>query len=267
LARSISEIGLLHPIVVRPDGILIAGERRLAAYKYLGLPEIPARTVDLDEVLVGEFAENSCRKDFTPSELVAIGRAMHDLEREKARQRQIELGKSQGDPSGKFPEGCKGQTRDRVAAALGVSGRTYEKAAQIVEAADKEPERFGHLVKEMDRTGKVDGPYRTLRSAQAEERPLGLDGATQEVRDAADADARSAAANLSAAATRPADGKSAAAVSEHMHLCLTISLRPIEIDALTCRGLLRQEQRHNPNAVRDALSDLLLLTLAEPYDT
>ena len=36
LARSIEEVGLLHPIVVRPDGRLIAGERRLAACKKLG---------------------------------------------------------------------------------------------------------------------------------------------------------------------------------------------------------------------------------------
>jgi ParB-like chromosome segregation protein Spo0J len=31
LARSIAEVGLLHPIVVRADGVLIAGQRRLAA--------------------------------------------------------------------------------------------------------------------------------------------------------------------------------------------------------------------------------------------
>ena len=31
LAVSIEEVGLLHPIVVRPDGRLIAGKRRLAA--------------------------------------------------------------------------------------------------------------------------------------------------------------------------------------------------------------------------------------------
>ena len=36
LAASIKELGLLHPIVVRPDGRLIAGERRLAACKRLG---------------------------------------------------------------------------------------------------------------------------------------------------------------------------------------------------------------------------------------
>ena len=31
LAANIKELGLLHPIMVRPDGRLIAGKRRLAA--------------------------------------------------------------------------------------------------------------------------------------------------------------------------------------------------------------------------------------------
>jgi ParB family transcriptional regulator, chromosome partitioning protein len=46
LARSIAEIGLLHPIVIRPDGVLIAGERRLAACKALGWSEIPVRIME-----------------------------------------------------------------------------------------------------------------------------------------------------------------------------------------------------------------------------
>jgi ParB-like chromosome segregation protein Spo0J len=109
LARSISEIALLHPIVVRPDGVLIAGERRRAAYRSLGLPEIPARVVDLDLVLCGEVAENTCRKGFCPSELVAVGRASEEIKRGSGRstwESRTVL------PSGKFPEGSQGQTRD-----------------------------------------------------------------------------------------------------------------------------------------------------------
>jgi ParB family transcriptional regulator, chromosome partitioning protein len=49
LASSIKELGLLHPIVVRPDGRLIAGERRLAACKRLGRKTVPVTIVDLKE--------------------------------------------------------------------------------------------------------------------------------------------------------------------------------------------------------------------------
>jgi ParB-like chromosome segregation protein Spo0J len=33
LACNIEEIGLLHPVVIRPDKTLVAGARRLAAFK------------------------------------------------------------------------------------------------------------------------------------------------------------------------------------------------------------------------------------------
>ncbi|WP_197030353.1 ParB N-terminal domain-containing protein [Phyllobacterium sp. UNC302MFCol5.2] len=46
LAASIATIGLLHPIVISPDGRLIAGERRLRACKKLGLADIPVRVFE-----------------------------------------------------------------------------------------------------------------------------------------------------------------------------------------------------------------------------
>jgi ParB family chromosome partitioning protein len=76
LARSIEQNTLLHPIVIRPDGRLIAGERRLEAYKLLGRTEIPATVVDLEEIARGELAENVDRKGFLPSEIEAIRRTV-----------------------------------------------------------------------------------------------------------------------------------------------------------------------------------------------
>ena len=59
LAASMAELGLLQPIVIRPDGRLIAGERRLRAAKLLGWTAFPVTVVDLDAVVRGEFAENT----------------------------------------------------------------------------------------------------------------------------------------------------------------------------------------------------------------
>jgi ParB/RepB/Spo0J family partition protein len=73
LAASIEEAGLLHPIVVRPDGRLIAGERRLVACKKLGWTSVPVTVVNLNEVIRGEFAENAHRKNFVPSEIAFLG--------------------------------------------------------------------------------------------------------------------------------------------------------------------------------------------------
>jgi ParB/RepB/Spo0J family partition protein len=84
LAASMGELGLLQPVVVRPDGTLIAGERRIRSAEQLGWTTIPVTAVDLDAVVKGEFAENAVRKDFTLSEAVAIKRALEPLEREAA---------------------------------------------------------------------------------------------------------------------------------------------------------------------------------------
>ncbi len=65
---------------------------------------------------------------------------------------------------GNFPQASTGKTRDKVAAAIGMSGRTYEKAKVVVEAAESEPEKFLPVKEEMDRTGKVDPAYRQIRS-------------------------------------------------------------------------------------------------------
>jgi ParB/RepB/Spo0J family partition protein len=84
LASSVDEIGLLHPIVVRSDGTLIAGERRLRAAQQLGWKTIPVTVVNLEAVARGEYAENAHRKDFTLSEAVAIKRALEPAERAAA---------------------------------------------------------------------------------------------------------------------------------------------------------------------------------------
>lgn len=45
LAASIADLGLLHPITVSEDGLLLAGRRRLAACKQLGWTAIPVNII------------------------------------------------------------------------------------------------------------------------------------------------------------------------------------------------------------------------------
>ena len=53
LADSIKELGLLHPVVVRRDGRLVAGERRLRACQHLGWSGIPVTVVDMADIVRG----------------------------------------------------------------------------------------------------------------------------------------------------------------------------------------------------------------------
>jgi ParB family chromosome partitioning protein len=84
LARSIGEVGLLHPVVVTPNGHLIAGARRIEACRRLGWQNIPVTLVDLKEIVRGEFAEadpqglpsqrdRSIRRALTPKAGVSRG--------------------------------------------------------------------------------------------------------------------------------------------------------------------------------------------------
>jgi ParB-like chromosome segregation protein Spo0J len=143
LAASTAELGLLQPVVVRPDGHL--GERRLRASKLLDWETIPVTVVDLDEIARGEFAENAVRKDFTLSEAVAIKRALEPIEREAAQKRMLA-----GRPLEKFSEGS-GRALDKIAKATGMHRTTLVKAEAIVDAAEAEPEKFGKLLADMDR--------------------------------------------------------------------------------------------------------------------
>lgn len=142
LAKSIDELGLLQPIGIDSNYRLVFGERRLRAYQLLGRETIPARTVHISSLLKGELTENEFRKDFTPSERVAIGEAI-----------EAELGNRVGNPNFRditivenFPQLDKGEkTRDIAAKASGFgNGKTYEQAKQVVNEAAPE------LVRAMD---------------------------------------------------------------------------------------------------------------------
>jgi N6-adenosine-specific RNA methylase IME4 len=159
LSESIAEVGLLHPVVVTLDGRLIAGQRRLAACRSLGWEEVPVTVVDLYQAARGEAHENFVRKDLLPSEIVALKRAIEPLERRAARERQG----SRADLCHPATVAeCQGAARDRIARYLGVGRTTIERAEAVVEAAEEEPEEFGYLVDQMDRSGKVAGAYRRL---------------------------------------------------------------------------------------------------------
>lgn len=68
LIESLTQIGMLQPIVVRREGtrlIVVAGHRRLAAAKHLGWSDVPVvlRPIAADDVLVAMLHENGQRKD------------------------------------------------------------------------------------------------------------------------------------------------------------------------------------------------------------
>jgi N6-adenosine-specific RNA methylase IME4 len=187
LVRSINDRGgLIQPIVISPDNELIAGARRLAAWQNLkcvfNRDPIPVVVFDPDDPRRAERDENCERKDFTPEEMVQMKRWLQPQLKAAARERQRAAPKKsragqQDNGSGaerldKDASGGKDESRsspgrgraaDQVAAFVGRDRRTIDKAEAVVDAAERNPEKFGKLRDDMNRTGRVDGPFRRLQ--------------------------------------------------------------------------------------------------------
>src|SRR5262249_6060856 len=144
--------------------------------KQLGWAHVPVTVVNLKDVIRGEFAENAHRKNFLPSEIDAIRRALLPIEKAAAKERQRQHGGTapgRKKQSGKVSQ-SDGRVRDKIAGFAGISGRTLEKIQAVVEAAEQQPRRFGPLIADMDRHGRIDVIYRKLRRMMDEEQRLAV---------------------------------------------------------------------------------------------
>lgn len=129
LADSIRQEGLLQPIGVTEDMQLVFGERRIRAVRdILKKKTILARVVNVSSIIAGEYHENEIRKDFTPSERVAIAKTIEK-----------QVGNRQGQRTdrqlrGKIPEVTPGKrTRETAAEKAGFGNdKTYRQAAKVV---------------------------------------------------------------------------------------------------------------------------------------
>lgn len=96
LADSIKRLGLLHPIVLKPDLTLVAGRRRIEAIKQLHeegvdftcgdipiaqglIPYVPSRDFSTIEAQEAEFEENVLREDLIWQDKTAALSALHEL--------------------------------------------------------------------------------------------------------------------------------------------------------------------------------------------
>jgi ParB-like chromosome segregation protein Spo0J len=158
LAKSIVDVGLLNPITVREwhGGYrLVAGERRLTAFKQLGLAEIPVRVArdiaDARDALVAERDENTARKPMLPSEATALGMAIEEMERPLNRPGfRSDL---HGTSGSRDPEV---RPRDIAAEAIGMSEPSYRRIKQVMKTATDENEPGEVRAAAMEALEKID---------------------------------------------------------------------------------------------------------------
>ena len=127
IAASVSEVGLLSPIILRRDRTLIAGLHRLKAFKLLGRTEISARILDDDDTELAEVDENLMRED-----LSVLEQSEHLLRREQilhARGIRATVGRDRRTRKG-APSAPLVTTQD-MATTVGLSKRATQERMQV----------------------------------------------------------------------------------------------------------------------------------------
>ena len=135
LLKSVKQFGVLTPITVTVNGVVVSGHRRLVAARAAGLTDVPVRPFGSeDELDVVEALIESNRQRSKSNE--QIGREAGELHAViGARNARVQ---QRGKPSGDIAR-RSGQrvTRAQVAAKLGVGQKRAEEARRVVQAVDE----------------------------------------------------------------------------------------------------------------------------------
>ncbi|WP_019482634.1 ParB N-terminal domain-containing protein [Arthrobacter sp. TB 23] len=185
LATSIDRGGLLQPVTITPDGVLVCGARRLAAIKQLGWKTVNVwvRSGISDRLghLLAEQDENVLHKPLTQTEAAALYRELKALMTEDAARRQASARFSTenqpgGDGGAHFAppsSGAPGRSREQAAAMIpgGASHTTLEKIGHLQKIADDpgQPadlrEQVSAELKRIDGGAPVHPIYEAVRAA------------------------------------------------------------------------------------------------------
>lgn len=192
LAHSINEIGLLQPITVTPDGILVCGHRRLEAVRSLGWRTIKVwiRSGISNRLteLLAQQDENSLHKPLSPTEQADLYAELKTLYAAETQRRQeasrfggdgdvASTGASMGgeNGSGDSPEPTANTREARYQAAKTVTGSgSYQrldhiKFLQAVAADSFQPPTVRDLataeLAAVDAGGPVEPAYRKVQAA------------------------------------------------------------------------------------------------------
>jgi ParB family transcriptional regulator, chromosome partitioning protein len=193
LMRSIDEVGLLQPVTITPDGVLVCGWRRLEAARRLGLRTLNVwvRSGISDELshVLAQQAENELRKPLNTLEAARLYREVKLLKEEDAARRQ------QGSRFGASPDSAEENWAGRNGEETGAghcpaprgSGDSRNEAAQFVTGNQSyhRLEKVGWLedvrddatrppsvrklaaeaLDQIEQGGPVDPPYKRVRAA------------------------------------------------------------------------------------------------------
>jgi len=188
LVELISHSGWVKPLVCTSHNVIISGHRRWKTAQILGWETIPVeyrdffnKTAELEALLL----ENATRTK-SAEQKVREGFAWSDIETEKAKERQRIAARETNQKLGRdvdqtlpenFPGALKGETRDVIAHRIGLgSGRTYQKAAEVVGVIDENTKKGDLLtaqgLRKILNEQSVDAAHRLLKKTPQERQAI-----------------------------------------------------------------------------------------------
>lgn len=153
LLESIRAEGILVPIVINPGNYIVSGHRRYGAAVKLGMEKVPTVTkhfADLDEEAMYLLVSNQYRHK-TNEEKIREGKKMAEILTRRG----------------------NGRVRDQVGKQIDMSGRTYDKGAEVIDKIDAleetDPEKAAELREKLNKS--VDGAYKASKDVPVEAKP------------------------------------------------------------------------------------------------
>jgi len=142
---SVRKNGVLTPLLVTRDATIISGHRRRQAAIVCDLPSVPIlrSTKDLDDLEVRRLVIlTNGHRTKSNEQKAREYQALREIEAELAQRRMLAGKETEAEaPSGNLPEGQangkKGEAKEIAAAQVGMSKKTAEKAAAVLQVADK----------------------------------------------------------------------------------------------------------------------------------
>lgn len=204
LIDSIERLGLLQPITITPEGVLVCGWRRLEAVRRLGWRTVKVwvRSGISDQLqhLLAQQDENQLHKPLTELEKASLYRELKSIRAEEAEQRKqaTQFGApTAGGTFGPAPGAGPGETGDaRRQAAMAVTGQatynTHERVCALMDWASRKatpPEiraMANDALRRIEQGEPVKPLYAEVKSAYEESRlppPTGTD-LTQQAQEA-----------------------------------------------------------------------------------
>ncbi len=170
LKNSIAEVGLINPLTVNQDMILLAGRRRYQALVELGIENVPVRILESKNELFDfrvALVENIERRNLSDPEEAAAIKEYDEMKRRLEGEK-----KPGGDRQSiryTVANGRDGWTQDKTASDLGISRQAVSKAIKIAAAIEEMPklakEKKGSIIlrkqkihKQREKIEKIEKP-------------------------------------------------------------------------------------------------------------